>query len=89
MDILQQSSQAHDRTLGAWYVQIASGVLKLPRFQRFEAWDRGRAAGFLDTIIQNLPVGVALLLLVGDTEKFVSRYIASAPETGSRVSMTP
>lgn len=85
MNILQQSSKAQDRTLGDWYVQIASGALKLPRFQRFEAWDRWRVAGFLNTVIQNLPVGVTLLLQVGDKEKFISRYIATAPEKGSRV----
>ena len=37
MTILQQSSKAQDRALGTWYVQVASGTLKLPRFQRFEA----------------------------------------------------
>lgn len=41
--------------------------------------------GFLNTIIQNLPVGVTLLLEVGDKEKFVSRYITTAPATGTRV----
>lgn len=85
MNILQQSSKAQDRTLGTWYVQIQSGTLKLPRFQRFEAWDRWRVAGFLNTVIQNLPVGVTLLLQVGDQEQFISRYIATAPETGLRV----
>lgn len=85
MNILQQSSKAQDRTLGTWYVQIQSGTLKLPRFQRFEAWDRARVAGFLNTVIQNLPVGVTLLLQVGDQEQFISRYIATAPETGLRV----
>lgn len=85
MTLLQQSSKAQDRSLGHWYSLIQSGQLKLPRFQRMEAWDRGRVTGFLNTIIQNLPVGVTLLLEVGDKEKFVSRYIASAPETGVRV----
>lgn len=85
MNILQQSSKAQDRTLGTWYVQIQSGTLKLPRFQRFEAWDRWRVAGFLNTVIQNLPVGVTLLLQVGDREQFISRYIATAPDTGTRV----
>lgn len=85
MNILQQSSKAQDRTLGTWYVQIASGTLKLPRFQRFEAWDRSRVVGFLNTVIQNLPVGVTLLLQVGDREQFISRYIVTAPETGGRV----
>jgi len=85
LNILQQSSKAQDRSLGTWYVQIQSGTLKLPRFQRFEAWDRWRVAGFLNTVIQNLPVGVTLLLQVGDHEQFVSRYIVSAPETNARV----
>jgi hypothetical protein len=85
MTILQQSSKARDRNLGEWYEQIRTGQLKLPRFQRYEAWDRGRVLGFLNTIVQNLPVGVTLLLEVGDKEKFVSRYVATAPETGTRV----
>jgi hypothetical protein len=85
MNILQQASKAQDRTLGTWYVQIQSGALKLPRFQRFEAWDRARVTGFLNTVIENLPVGVTLLLQVGDTEQFISRYIATAPETKVRV----
>lgn len=85
MNILQQSSKAQDRALGTWYVQIESGTLKLPRFQRFEAWDRARVTGFLNTIVQNLPVGVTLLLQVGDKEQFISRYIATAPESGARV----
>lgn len=85
MNILQQSSKAQDRALGTWYVQIQSGAVKLPRFQRFEAWDRSRVAGFLNTVVQNLPVGVTLLLQVGDQEQFISRYIATAPETGGRV----
>lgn len=85
VNILQQSSKAQDRSLGSWYVQIASGALKLPRFQRFEAWDRWRVAGFLNTVIQNLPVGVTLLLQVGDEEKFISRHIATAPESNARV----
>ena len=85
MTILLQSSKAQDRTLNTWYAQIKAGTIKLPRFQRFEAWDRGRVMGFLNTVIQNLPVGVTLLLEVGDKQKFDSRYIATAPETGVRV----
>lgn len=85
MTILQQSSKARDRNLGEWYEQIRTGQLKLPRFQRFEAWDRGRVLGFLNAVVQNLPVGVTLMLEVGDKEKFVSRHIATAPETPTRV----
>lgn len=85
MTMLQQSSSARDRELTNWYERIRTGQLKLPRFQRFEAWDRGRIAGFLNTVIQNLPVGVTLLLDVGDAEKFVSRYVETAPQPGAKV----
>ena len=78
MSIMQQSSKAQDRTLGVWFQHIQQGMVKLPRFQRFEAWDRGRITSFLNTIINNLPVGVTLALEVAGLEKFESRYIASA-----------
>lgn len=78
MSIMQQSSKAQDRTLGVWFQQIQQGMIKLPRFQRFEAWDRGRITSFLNTIINNLPVGVTLALEVAGLEKFESRYITTA-----------
>lgn len=78
MSILQQSSKAQDRTLGVWFQDIQQGRVKLPRFQRFEAWDRGRIASFLNTIINNLPVGVTLALEVAGEEKFASRYLVTA-----------
>src|SRR6476469_9443472 len=78
MSIMQQSSKAQDRTLGVWFHQIEHGAVKLPRFQRFEAWDRWRITSFLSTIVSNLPVGVTLVLEVAGEEKFVSRYISTA-----------
>lgn len=78
MVVMQQSSKAQDRTLGVWFQNIQQGLVKLPRFQRFEAWDRWRISSFLNTIINNLPVGVTLALDVGGNEKFVSRYIATS-----------
>jgi len=78
MSVMQQSSRAQDRTLGVWYQHIQQGMIKLPRFQRFEAWDRGRITSFLNTVISNLPVGVTLGLEVAGVEKFESRYIVSA-----------
>lgn len=86
MSIMQQSSKAQDRTLGVWYSNIQQGTVKLPRFQRFEAWDRGRITSFLNTIINNLPVGVTLALEVAGEEKFQSRYMVSAePKTPGTV----
>lgn len=78
MSIMQQSSKAQDRTLGVWFQNIQQGMVKLPRFQRPEVWDRGRITSFLNTIINNLPVGVTLALEVAGQEQFESRYIASA-----------
>jgi hypothetical protein len=85
MDIPTSSSKAQDRELAVWYRKLQDGEIKLPRFQRFEAWDRNRVCSFLNTIIHNLPVGVTLILEVGDEEKFESRYLKTAPENGSRV----
>ena len=78
MCIMQQSSNAQDRTLGVWFQAIQQGQVKLPRFQRYEAWDKWRITSFLNTIINNLPVGVALALEVAGEEKFISRYIVKA-----------
>jgi hypothetical protein len=78
MSVMQQSSKAQDRTLGVWFQHILQGQIKLPRFQRLEAWDRGRITSFLNTVINNLPVGVTLALDVAGKEKFISRYISSA-----------
>ena len=86
MHVMQQSSKAYDRSLGDWFVYIDKGMIKLPRFQRMEAWDRGRITSFLNTIISNLPMGVVLVLEVAGEEKFVSRYIETAePESGEKV----
>ena len=80
MSILLQSSKAQDQTLGVWFQNIQQGQLKLPRFQRYEAWDRRRITSFLNTIINNLPVGVTLALEVGENERFISRYIITAEQ---------
>lgn len=85
MSIMQQSSRAQDRELSTWFQQIDQGLVKLPRFQRFEAWDRGRIKSFLNTIINNLPVGVTLVLEVAGPEKIVSRYISTAERTTTTV----
>jgi hypothetical protein len=79
-----QSSSAQDRQVSVWFQKIENGEIKLPRFQRQQAWDKSRVCSLLDVVTQNLPLGVTLLLDV-DTEQFVSRYLVTAPETGGRV----
>lgn len=71
------SVQARDRKLEMWYKRIKDGEIKLPRFQRFEAWDKERICSLLSTIIHDLPLGITLLLEV-DKEQFISRYMATA-----------
>lgn len=80
------SSSAHNRELADWYNKIKNGNIKLPRFQRMEAWDRWRIQSFWDTVIHNLPIGVTLILSVGNEEKFKSRFISTAtPSTFDKV----
>ena len=77
--------QARNRDLKDWYTKVKSGEIKLPRFQRFEAWDRHRICSLIQTVIHNLPLGITLVLEIGEKEKFVSRYLETAPETEGRV----
>ena len=72
--------QARNRTLSEWYSMIKSSQIKLPRFQRLEAWDRHRICSLNEMVIHNLPLGITLVLEVGDQEKFVSRFLNTAPE---------
>lgn len=71
------SVQARDRKLETWYKRVKDGEIKLPRFQRFEAWDKNRIKSLLDMIVHDLPLGITLLLEV-DQEQFISRYLATA-----------
>lgn len=77
--------EARNRKLGNWYGKIKRGEIKLPRFQRFEAWDRHRICSLLQTVIHNLPLGITLVLEIGEQEKFISRFLETAPEQEGRV----
>lgn len=76
---------AHDRFLPEWFSRIRSRQITLPRFQRFTAWGHGEVSGLLTTVLRGLPSGATLILQVGDDEKFISRTMRDAPETGERV----
>lgn len=77
--------QACNLELKDWYGKIKRGEIKLPRFQRFEAWDRHRICSMIETVIRDLPLGITLVMEVGEQEKFISRYMETAPEDGGRV----
>lgn len=75
---------AHDRFLPEWFNRIRSRQITLPRFQRFAAWGHSEVSGLLTTVLRGLPSGAALILEVGDSEKFKSRTIADGPESSGR-----
>lgn len=79
------SIKAQDRPVSEWFNKIESGEIKLPRFQRHQAWDHRRIQSLMNTIIHNLPLGVTLILNIGNEEPFVSRYLETAPHTLKRV----
>lgn len=78
--------QAHNRSLPDWFHMIRTGRLRLPRFQRFEAWGHGQVASLLETLLRGLPSGALLVLQVGEREQFVSRKLVGAPDPVERCS---
>lgn len=80
------SSKANNRTLKEWFDKISNCEIRLPRFQRSEAWDRSRITSLVNTVIHNLPLGITLILEVNkDNEPFVSRSLKTAPDVDNRV----
>lgn len=77
--------EARNRNIRDWYGKVQRSEIKLPRFQRFEAWDQHRIASLIHTVIQNLPLGITLVLEVGEEEQFISRHLQTAPETSNKV----
>jgi hypothetical protein len=54
--------QAHNRALTEWFNRIRSGQVRLPRFQRHEAWGHNEVAGLIETVLRGLPAGAVLTL---------------------------
>ena len=77
--------EARNRKLNDWHGTLIRSEIKLPRFQRFEAWDRARICSLLDMVVKNLPLGITLILEVGEKEKFISRFLETAPKHDGRV----
>ena len=81
--------EARSKSIEAWFSMIEQGQVRLPRFQRHEAWRPHQIAGLFENILRSpsLPVGVLLALEVGDKELFHSRPIVGAPKVNVRPSM--
>lgn len=47
--------EARNRSLSDWLTRIESGQLRLPRFQRFEAWGYREVKDLLETVIAGMP----------------------------------
>jgi hypothetical protein len=77
--------EAQNRKLGDWYGKIKRGEIKLPRFQRLKGWDRDRICSLIETVIRDLPLGITLVLEVGDEKKFESRFLETAPSDGGHL----
>ena len=76
--------ETNPQSLEEWFSHIAAGRIALPKFQRFEAWDRGKVQAFLQSIVEGLPTGAVLLLRSNQTEPLFSwRFIEGAPESPS------
>jgi len=80
-----KSIKAIDRSMIEWFSKIQTGEIKLPRFQRFEAWDRRRITSLLSVAVNNLPLGITLILNVDDEIKFVDRFIETAPQINKKI----
>ncbi len=78
--------EARNRSIQDWYGKVKRGEIRLPRFQRLAAWDRYRICSLMGVVIQNLPLGITLVLEVaGKDEKFISRTLETAPEKEGNV----
>lgn len=75
---------AQNRTLPDWFTRVRLLQTKLPRFQRFEAWDHSNVTQMFNTILRGLPIGATLVLEIGNEEPFISRPLKGAPSSGER-----
>ncbi|TDH35062.1 DUF262 domain-containing protein [Pseudohoeflea suaedae] len=81
--------EARSKTVEQWFSMIEQGQIVLPRFQRHEAWRHAQIIGLFENVFRkpSLPVGVLLVLEIGNDEPFHSRPIVGAPEPKGRPSM--
>ena len=77
--------EARNRPLPEWFNRIRTGQLRLPRFQRFQAWGHSEVSDLLEAVLRGLPAGATLILEVGDKEAFISRTMMGAPPPSERV----
>ena len=74
-------TKINSNTIETWFGEIERGLLVLPRFQRHPAWRDDQVASLFENILRkpSLPIGVLLILSVGDEQPFLYRPIDGAP----------
>lgn len=78
------SFESPDYPLGDLLRMVHEGKIQLPDFQRKWKWDNDRIRGLLSSISLGHPVGVVMLLDVGDESVFATEKLAgSAASPGS------
>jgi hypothetical protein len=77
--------EARNRYVPDWFTRIRTGQVRLPRFQRLEAWSHAEVTSLLESVLRGLPAGAALVLEIGDREPFLSRTMPGAPHATERV----
>lgn len=82
---IMYGAEAKGREIYKWLEKVQDREITLPRFQRGEVWDHNRICSLMNAIIKGLPLGVTLVLEVGDKPKFESRTLETAPVEGERI----
>ncbi|MYG52073.1 MAG: DUF262 domain-containing protein, partial [Rhodospirillaceae bacterium] len=69
------------------FSMIRRGEIKLPRFQRHEAWNRNQIVSLLENVLRKppLPIGAMLTLNIDGEEPFHSRFIVGAPQPNQKI----
>ena len=63
-----------------WLNDIERGLVRLPDFQREQAWDYERIEKFIWAILQDRPLGIFLALAVDHNKKIETKFIDGAPK---------
>ncbi len=71
--------EARNRHLPEWFNRIQTGQIRLPRFQRFEAWGHNEISNLIEAVLNGLPAGSTLVLELGSDEPFISRPMVGTP----------
>ena len=77
--------QAGNRTVKDWLDSAMRGALRLPRFQRGEAWTHHHVERFLTAMLRRHPLGVFLILNVDpDNQPFRTRRLGNLADSNPK-----